>query len=101
MDHLAVTPDELRTHGAGIGQVATGLHPEFATVVHAVEHLLGSGWTGGAATGFSHGWTDWRHGAKEAMDALAELSRLLGHGAGRYDGTEGAASAVQADGTQV
>ena len=63
---------------AFVDGVAKDVIDEVASLGMSVEHLLGGGWSGQAATDFTTGWTEWRQGAREVCTALDTMAVLLG-----------------------
>jgi WXG100 family type VII secretion target len=72
-----VTPAELQSTAAALGQIGDETRVEVARLGAAASALLDGGWQGPAATAFRQGWTQWSAGAVEVLDALEAMSRLL------------------------
>jgi WXG100 family type VII secretion target len=60
-----------------VAGIATSLTHERSSLHGSMRALLGSGWTGPAATEFSEAWDDWNTAASEMLDGLHAMSRLL------------------------
>jgi WXG100 family type VII secretion target len=60
-----------------VAGIATSLTHERTSLHGSMRTLLGSGWTGPAATEFSDAWDDWNTAAAEMLDGLHAMSRLL------------------------
>jgi WXG100 family type VII secretion target len=60
-----------------VAGIATSLTDERSSLHTSMRALLGSGWTGPAATEFSDAWDDWNTAASEMLEGLHAMSRLL------------------------
>jgi WXG100 family type VII secretion target len=65
----------LQTESARLDDVAEAMTQRIAQARSRVEGLIGSGWSGAAATAFSTEFGDW---ASAADDAVAALHTLVG-----------------------
>jgi WXG100 family type VII secretion target len=69
-DAFATALDEVR-------EAADRLHEARARVGSDVDSLLSGGWRGVAAHALAEGWADWQAGARDVLDGLAALGRIL------------------------
>lgn len=93
------TPAELQMCGVMLADLSQEVRTKMGVLESEVETLLGGGWQGGAARGFAQGWEQWRAGAREVLEALADMGRLLGDTGRDYDLTdEGAADSLRRSG---
>jgi len=74
-----------------VAGVASSLTHERSSLHGSVRGLLGSGWSGPAATEFSDAWDDWNTAASQMLDGLHAMSRLLEAARVDYVTTDGGA----------
>lgn len=72
-----ITPVELRVCGSMLAQVSEDLRIDLSVLTREMDSLLLGGWQGAAAEDFAQGWEHWLAGAKDALDALSTMGRLL------------------------
>lgn len=83
-----VTPVELRVCGSMLATISEDLHTEIGVLRRAMDSLLATGWQGAAAKGFAQGWDQWSHGARDVLDALHAMGRLLDDTGQDYQGSD-------------
>ncbi|HKP44401.1 WXG100 family type VII secretion target [Mycobacterium sp.] len=88
MSQLGVTPSELVAVAAELESVAEGLRSGLGSLDGEVSGLLGSGWSGEAASAYSGVWQEWHDGASQVVQGLTAMHGLLQEAAGRYSGTD-------------
>ena len=88
MDGFDAAPVELRVCGSMLGQIGEDLHTEMGVLRREMDALLAGGWRGPAASGFSHGWELWLRGARDVLDAVNAMGRLLGETGRDYQSTD-------------
>ncbi|WP_194813414.1 WXG100 family type VII secretion target [Nocardia sp. XZ_19_385] len=74
---FALVPDEVSDAGRYVQQVAESLINGLTSLETDISALL-SNWRGTSADSFNAGWTETKQGADTVLDALAEMSELLG-----------------------
>lgn len=80
---LHVTTSELTAVSAELESLAQGIQPGLATLHSDVSDLMGSGWSGSAASAYSGVWQEWHQGASEVTEGLRRMSGLLQQAAER------------------
>lgn len=99
MDGFDAAPVELQVCGSMLRQIGKDLHTEMGVLQRDMDALLGGGWRGPAATGFGKGWELWQQGAKDVLDALQTMGRLLSETGHDYQRTDSSgADAVRESG---
>jgi WXG100 family type VII secretion target len=88
VDGFDAAPVELQVCGSMLGQIGNDLHTEMGVLQREMDALLTGGWRGSAATGFAEGWELWQQGAKDVLDALQAMGRLLGETGQDYQRTD-------------
>jgi len=88
MADFSVMATDLRAGGLFVGQRAAEARAAMADVGAEVQALLASGWHGQAADGFAAGWSRWRSGALDVVEALDAMGRLLDTTGREYAGVE-------------
>lgn len=88
MDGFDAAPVELQVCGSMLGQIGKDLHTEMGMLQREMDALLTGGWRGPAATGFTKGWELWQQGARDVLDALQVMGRLLGETGQDYQRTD-------------
>lgn len=88
MDGFAAAPVELQVCGSMLGQIGADLRIEMGALQREMDALLSGGWRGQAATGFANGWELWLRGARDVLDALDAIGRLLGETGRDYQATD-------------
>ncbi|MHA3703431.1 WXG100 family type VII secretion target [Jatrophihabitans sp. YIM 134969] len=73
-------------------QVHGRLQTALGDVTAKVTSLLGSGWSGPAATAYQQAFEDWQDGARDVLAALATMSGLLATTEQEYAVTDAGAS---------
>lgn len=86
--NLSVVPDDVKTIGQYVYNIADTMKQALDSAAREVETLLGSDWTGDAAGEFSTGWTETRDGGTQLMQALTSLAEKLGVTAANYKSTD-------------
>lgn len=71
-----------------LDSVAQGLRSGSSSLDGEVSNLLGSGWSGEAASAYSGVWQEWHEGAQRVAEGLATMSALLQEAASRYSTTD-------------
>ena len=85
MSGFDATPAELQLCGTALAQLSDEILTELRLLESELDGLLGGGWQGDAADGFAQGWQQWHAGAREVLDALASMGRLLGTTGQNYE----------------
>lgn len=62
---------------ADLRAAADELRAERDRITREVDDLLGTGWSGAAATAFAEGWSDWRRAAATVLDGLVAMGNLV------------------------
>lgn len=89
-----VTPAQLRAMQSFVSGQAADLREALAPVTAEVDDLLGSGWSGSAASAFAAAWREWQEGTGELLDGLGRMAALLGVSATGYEGSDQVTSSV-------
>jgi WXG100 family type VII secretion target len=89
---FGVAPEELQACGARLGQISEDVVAEMHALTGEMDALLGSGWQGSAADGFAQGWEEWLAGARDVLEGLSEMGRLLGETGRNYTTTDDASA---------
>lgn len=82
--NLEVDPDGVRDAGLVAYQTAKYLIDALRSAGIDVQNMLDSGWTGHSARAYSEGWQELFAGGMEVLQALKEISQLLGFSAESY-----------------
>lgn len=77
MGDFSVIAVELRLTGSMVGQLAAEARTGLTDIGQDVAALLSAGWRGAAADGFAEGWDRWAAGARDVVEALDAMGRLL------------------------
>lgn len=88
VDGFDAAPVELQVCGSMLGQIGKDLHTEMGVLQREMDALLTGGWRGHAATGYAEGWELWQQGAKDVLDALQAMGRLLDETGQDYQRTD-------------
>ena len=83
MADLGVTPAELESVSAELHTLAEGMRSGLSSLDGQVSDLLGSGWSGSAASAYHGVWTEWHEGAGQVVQGLTAMSSLLTEAASR------------------
>lgn len=94
VDGFDASPVELQVCGSLLRQIGDDLRAEMGVLQREMDGLLSDGWRGQAATGFGHGWELWQRGARDVLDALQEMGRLLGETGRDYRSTDTSSAGV-------
>jgi WXG100 family type VII secretion target len=81
---LGVETSALVAVSGELDSVAQGLRSGVSSLDNEVASLLGSGWSGEAASAYSGVWQEWHEGAQQVAEGLMRMSALLQEAAGRY-----------------
>jgi WXG100 family type VII secretion target len=92
MADLGVTPAELDSVSAELHTLADGMRSGLSGLDEQVAGLLGSGWSGSAASAYHGVWSEWHEGANQVVQGLTAMSSLLTEAAGRYSGADQSAA---------
>nr|WP_296775890.1 WXG100 family type VII secretion target [Rhodococcus sp. (in: high G+C Gram-positive bacteria)] len=84
---VVVVPDHVLETGRFVSEVSSELRSGLESVSRDVEQLLGT-WNGQAADAYETGWSDVKEGTHEVLEALTEMSELLGVTAENYQRAE-------------
>ena len=76
-----------------LDSVAQGLRSGVSSLDNEVSSLLGSGWSGEAASAYSGVWQEWHEGTQRVVEGLARMSALLQDAASRYSATDDSGAA--------
>ena len=93
MAELQVEPSELVAVSHELSTVADGLRSGISSLDNEVTGLMGTGWTGSAASAYAGVWKEWHEGASQVVAGLSRMSALLNDAAARYTGTDAAGGA--------
>ena len=93
MAELQVEPSELAAVSHELATVADGLRSGITSLDNDVSGLMGTGWTGSAASAYADVWKEWHEGASQVVAGLSRMSALLNDAAARYTSTESAGGA--------
>ena len=88
MSDLQVTAPELVAVSAELQSLAEGLRSGLGSLDSEVSGLLGSGWTGSAASSYAGVWQEWHQGAAQVVEGLSRMSGLLQDAAAGYSSTD-------------
>lgn len=92
MTDLGVTPAELESVSAELHTLAEGMRSGLSSLDGQVADLLGTGWSGSAASAYHGVWTEWHDGANQVAQGLTAMSSLLTEAASRYAATDQSAA---------
>jgi WXG100 family type VII secretion target len=90
---LGVTTSALAAVAGELQSVAEGLRSGLGSLDGEVSGLLGSGWSGEAASAYDGVWREWHEGAQQVAEGLLKMSRLLQDAAQRYATTDASGAA--------
>jgi WXG100 family type VII secretion target len=93
MAELQVEPSELVAVSHELSTVADGLRTGITSLDNDVSGLVGTGWTGSAASAYADVWKEWHEGASQVVAGLSRMSALLNDAAARYTNTDSAGGA--------
>ncbi|PXX01490.1 WXG100 family type VII secretion target [Mycolicibacterium moriokaense] len=93
MANLGVETSALVAVADELDSVAQGLRSGVSSLDNEVSSLLGSGWSGEAASAYSGVWQEWHEGAHQVVEGLVRMSALLQDAASRYSTTDGTGAA--------
>ena len=88
MAELQVEPSELVAVSHELATVADGLRTGIGSLDNDVTGLMGTGWTGSAASAYGDVWKQWHEGAARVVAGLNRMSGLLNDAAARYTSTD-------------
>jgi WXG100 family type VII secretion target len=88
MAELQVEPSELVAVSHELSTVADGLRTGITSLDNEVSGLMGTGWTGSAASAYAGVWKEWHEGAAQVAAGLSRMSALLNEAAAKYAGTD-------------
>ena len=71
---LGVETSALVAVAGELDSVAQGLQAGMGSLDSEVSSLLGSGWSGGAASAYSGVWQEWHEGASQVVEGLLRMS---------------------------
>jgi WXG100 family type VII secretion target len=91
--NLGVETSALVAVAGELNSVAEGLRSGVTSLDSEVTGLLGSGWSGEAASAHSGVWQEWREGAHRVVEGLATMSGLLQEAANRDSTTDASGAA--------
>lgn len=69
-------------------KVVDGTRSGLASLDGELSRLLGTGWTGEAASAFGDVWTRWHEGAENLVKGLGSMASALEQAAQSYGGTD-------------
>lgn len=93
MSDLRVTPEVLAHVSAEFDAAAQQLRDGLGSLDGEVRQILGSTWTGEAASAYNAVWREWHEGSSKVLQGLMTMSELLKSAAGGYSGTDQAGGA--------
>jgi WXG100 family type VII secretion target len=91
--NLQVTTAELVAVSSELSALAGGLRSGLGTLDGDVTDLLGTGWSGSAASAYSDVWREWHEGAAHVIEGLSRMAGLLQEAADRYSSADTVAAA--------
>jgi WXG100 family type VII secretion target len=96
---LQVTTASLTAVAGELETVADGLRTGLGSLDGEVSGLLGSGWSGEAASAYDGAWREWHEGAQRVVEGLTKMSALLQDAVEGYEAADagGAARVSEAD----
>jgi WXG100 family type VII secretion target len=100
MAELGVTPTELGAVSSELQTLAAGMRSGLGSLDSDVAGLMGSGWSGTAATAYAEVWREWHDGAHQVVEGLLAMSSLLSDAAMRYATTD-AGTAADVEGAEL
>lgn len=93
MSDLRVTSSALVAAASELSSVVDGLRSGLGSLDGEVAGLLGSSWSGEAASAYDGVWREWHDGAQQVVEGLSTMSALLGDAAQRYEATDASGAA--------
>lgn len=97
MTGFSDSPAALQSCSSKMAGISDELHAELNYLQLKMDGLLASGWLGQAARGFAGGWEQWQAGAHEVLQALGDMSALLGVAGGNYARAEQSSARLARD----
>jgi WXG100 family type VII secretion target len=97
MTDLRVTPEVLEHVSTEFGAAAEQLRTGLSSLDTEVGQMLGTSWTGAAASAYDAVWREWHEGSSKVIHGLVTMSELLNSAAVRYAGTDRAGGATIAE----
>ncbi len=89
---VEVVVAQLCLAAACLEDTAQRLTDGLSSVGDEAAQLLGSDWTGGAASAYAPAWDDWHSGAVQIVEGLRRMSELLTIAGKEYAKTDESAS---------
>lgn len=90
MSELRVEPSDLMAVSHELATVADGLRTGVGSLDDDVSALVGTSWTGSAASAYADVWKEWHEGAAQIVAGLNRMSSLLSDAAAHYASTDAA-----------
>lgn len=97
MSGLRVTPEVLSHVSAEFDAAAQQLRDSLGSLDAEVNQMLGSNWTGNAASAYNAVWREWHEGSAKVLQGLMAMSDLLKSAAEGYSRTDQAGGSTIAD----
>lgn len=95
MADLRVTPEVLEHVSGEFNTAAQQLRDGLGSLDSEVGQMLGSSWTGDAASAYTAVWREWHEGSSKVLQGLMSMSELLSSAAQGYSASD------QAGGTTI
>ncbi|MFI1461236.1 WXG100 family type VII secretion target [Nocardia carnea] len=89
---ITVVPEEVRTVGQFVADIAQNLRSGLETASIEVDALLDDGWNGDRSDEFFGGWAELRDGGLKILQALDGMAEKLGVQSDTYEATDSATS---------
>lgn len=90
---IRVTPEQLRALSAQVGGGSADIDIALAGLRASIEPLAAGDWAGNAAAEFQGLWAQWQHAARDLIEALLGISRLLSRAGDAYAQAEASIAA--------
>ncbi|MFI5716167.1 WXG100 family type VII secretion target [Nocardia sp. NPDC051750] len=90
--NIIVVPEEVRTVGQFVAEIAQNLRSGLETASVEVDTLLEDGWTGDRSDEFFGGWVELRDGGLKILQALDGMAEKLGVQSDTYEAADSATS---------
>ncbi|MGL6235116.1 MAG: WXG100 family type VII secretion target [Segniliparus sp.] len=86
--HTAWSADELTAFHTFLSELVEAMGDESKGLLDDGDALLEGDWKGAAASKFSPGWEEWKHGWNEVVEALKAEDELVVEATGDYTQAE-------------
>lgn len=93
MSDFDVTAVELQVAGRALETIAAEGYDDLARLSSRVEHFVGAGWQGTAASSFAGAYAEWSAGATDGLQALTLMGEALGASGRAYTASDAGGAA--------